>query len=463
MPGKVVRPDVIRGVDREDGTTGLAGDSSARMAAELLAMFTGAAAAVITARWLGPDGKGILATITFLAGVLTTIATLGLGDAAIMLVGRRAVEPRAALEANLAAVIPAAALCGLILVMVVLVTLPADAHVWTVLVVVACLPLAGAVGNVYLQGLVMRQRIKLASAATAVSASVTLAGTFVLLVPLELGLPGAVAALLLAGVAGGATAIALLPGGRSLRPRWEGGYLSRGLRFGVRMQGSYLLATMAGRADIFLVLLLAGAASAGRYSVALTLASFVNLAALAIGFASFPRLAYASDAGATTLAADVTRPSLAAGVAVAVPILATLPLSLTLLFGDAFSGAIAAAAILTLGAIPLGGQWVLARCAAARGDARLVLLSFAASLGIMVSLDLALIPEFGLSGAAVASLVANTIGFAITAAYYHRLGLSFGQLVPKRSDFRAAMKWAADSARRTLGFCRKPLRGRRVS
>src|SRR4051794_31752472 len=80
-------------------------NSMARMASDVSALAIGMGAAVITARWLGPADKGIFLTLTFVTAIGALLATLGLGDAAIVELNQRRTPFQDVLGASLAALL----------------------------------------------------------------------------------------------------------------------------------------------------------------------------------------------------------------------------------------------------------------------------------------------------------------------------------------------------------------------
>src|SRR3712207_1100217 len=85
-------------------------DASLRLSADVVVLVMGFVAGVVTARVLGPPGKGTLAVLVFLGGLLGQLGTLGLGEAAIVWFGRR----RVSLQAALSGVMPGVVVGGLL-------------------------------------------------------------------------------------------------------------------------------------------------------------------------------------------------------------------------------------------------------------------------------------------------------------------------------------------------------------
>lgn len=413
----------------------LAKNSGARMLADVSVLALGAIAAVITARWLGPSGKGIAAALALLAMLFARASALGLGEGGIVMVGQRRVTTPAALRANLAAIgVSSALAAGMFIPVAILQIQPESTALWLAVVVTAIAIPLGAVHDILSQGLNMQERIVESSLVVGLTSVGTITGVALFVIVLSLGVLGAALGTV-TGVGVGVLSAALLLSPRfRLKPHWNVAYLRRAVRYGVRVEASYLIAILAGRLDLLLVFSLAGQAAAGNYSVALTIAGVAGLAPWAFSYAAFPQLAYIEESGVKSLSLLIWRRGLIASAAVAALLGVLGPVFISPTFGDAFQPAVVPTVILLGGAVCVSGQLVLARAVAARGDPRLILRSFGLSLIVMIALDLVLIPALGITGAAIASTVSNCGGLGMCVRHYRRAGVGLSELVPRWSD-----------------------------
>jgi O-antigen/teichoic acid export membrane protein len=283
--------------------------------------------------------------------------------------------------------------------------------------------------------LVSQEKIVLAAALNIISGTTTTVAVFALVAVAHLGTSGAMIA---SGLGCAAILIplvwALARQGISFKPVWNAGYLRAAVRFGAAVQLANLLVQMTGRLDLILVYRIGGSASAGRYSVALTLGALVGSIPMAIAFASFPRLPKVTEAEAPGLIASLFRMGVAASIVCTVVLAALSPFFLTLVFGSAYRGALVPSLILLPGGALWSGQWILTRAAAARGMPRSLFVSFTFSFVIMIALDLVLIRPWGIIGAAAASCVSSALGFVISVVFYLRSGGDWRPLVPRYRD-----------------------------
>jgi O-antigen/teichoic acid export membrane protein len=232
-----------------------------------------------------------------------------------------------------------------------------------------------------------------------------------------------------------------------LRPRWRPGYLRDALRFGAALQLSNLLVLVTGRLDLLFVYRIRDPASAGRYSIALTVGMLVGTMPLALAYASFPRLANLEDGPARALTAQVFRVGMVVAAAAASVLGFLTPVAVPLLFGSAYRGAIGPSLVLVAGGVFWSAQWLLSRASAARGAPAALCASFATSFSVMVLLDLILIGPYGEMGAAVAAFASAVAGLAVAASFYRGQGWDWRNFLPRRGDARLLLSVGFDPVR----------------
>jgi O-antigen/teichoic acid export membrane protein len=417
----------------------LARNSLARLSADVSGLVFGLIAGVLTARWLGPSGKGSLSALTFLGSLFLHACCVGLGDAAIVLVGQKRASLQEALSASVAVALVTATAGMAVFAAVCAVQFRSEWAAMSGAVLAASLSLpVGVLANISSRVLGAQERIVSTSAALFFTSGATTLGVWLFVSVLPLSVLGGVLAGLLGSAVGLAiTASLLARDGLSFRPRWHGRYLAAALRYGSGVQLSHLLVLAASRVDLLLVYMLAGQEAAGHYSVALTLGGLPAMAPLALSHASFPRTANLDDREALALTARVFRCGMVAAVASGVGLAVVIPLLVPALFGPAYAPSVGPALILLAGGAVTGGQVLLCRATAARGRPALLSVSFGTSLAVMCALDFALIPAFGTYGAAAAAAAGPAAGLGVCLYAYAtaRSGaLRLRDLVPTFAD-----------------------------
>jgi len=188
--------------------------------------------------------------------------------------------------------------------------------------------------------------------------------------------------------------------------------------YGFRAQVGSIVLLLNARLDFAVVAALAGPGPLGVYAVASRYAELLRLPALALNYVLYPAYARAGQAVATAQArAAIPRMGWTPAMG-AIPMAATAPLVLPLVFGDAFRDSVVPALILLVGLSAGGVSGVITAFLSADGRPGLSSVAMGAGLVVTVALDVLLIPPFGINGAAVASTVAYlTMAAALFACF----------------------------------------------
>jgi O-antigen/teichoic acid export membrane protein len=422
----------------------LRGNSVVRLVSETIALAATLVTAALTARYLGPSGKGYYSSLMLLGGMFVLAANAGLGDAAIVVSGRGEFSLRDAAGATIGAVLALALVGAALSIGVSELVLPGRGHEQDVAIFFTGALVA--VNALYLTALSLflsRERVVLVGVLSVANAMLSTAAVWTFLVASDLGVEGAVLGSVVGAGIAMVSGLAVLPRvGVEIRPRVVAGYLRAALRYGVPVQMANVLVLATGRLDLILVYHLRDASTAGRYSIALTIGTLVSSASMALSFASFPRLARLPGAESRRLARTVVRTGTAAAVVSAAALAAITPVAVPLVFGSPFRGAIVPTLILIPAGVLWSLQWLLCRAAAAQGAPRLLFSSFALSFLGMIALDVVLIDPWGATGAAIASLLASGLGCAIAVRHYLAQGWTVADLLPGRAEFGAVAQVA---------------------
>jgi O-antigen/teichoic acid export membrane protein len=416
-------------------------NSAARLTADAASLLAALIASVIVARALGPSGKGLYSAFTFLASLVLGVSSLGVGEAAIILIGQRRATASVALSSTMLVGMSSSLLGAAVFWGVSAVAFSKDWNqVHTAIEVqAAALPLM-AFASYLSQFLLAGERVPASSTVFALINWSTTIGLWLFMVVLNLGLLGGALAGLTGAACGAvlATVLVVRPG-MSLLPRWHPAYIAKVMRFGPPLAASSLVAQMFQRADLLLVYSMAGSSAAGNYSIGLTVVSLVGLVPLAISLATFPRIAMLERTEQDELIAQCSRVGAAAALVTATVLAASSPVVIPLLFGAKFEPAVVPTLLLIPNGVFWSFQWLLARAWAARGQPGLLVSSFGTSLVAMLTLDIILIPVAGITGAAVASSSASALGLGVCLWTYARSPswiIPLPRLFPRASDFR---------------------------
>jgi O-antigen/teichoic acid export membrane protein len=380
---------------------------------------------VLTARWLGPEGRGIFALVLLASSIGVTFLG-GMGSALAYEISNLG-RPQRAVVANAVALALAIGLLAL-LGTVVLYFIWEDADLWWLVVAGAAQPplLVGAALTWALLGADDHAGYNRAIIAPS---ALLLVFLVLLLGPGQLGGEGessvlrALVAWLLAQCATVAWLLWLgrrrwLPLAlRAVTPAAVAGMAGFGLQTGL----ADLISFFNYRADVFLLELFRGTDEVGVYSVAVQVAEGLWFISSAIGVAIYARVGQLSREEAAELTARSMRHALFIIFLLAVAAMVVAWIAFPLAFGTAYDDAVLAFWLLAPGIWIFGlGRIFSTFFTNALGRPRVPLLVAATSLGISVPLCFVLIPSLGMNGAAIATSVSYAASMVLAIVVFAR-------------------------------------------
>jgi O-antigen/teichoic acid export membrane protein len=371
-----------------------------------------ACSAIVLAHVVGKEGIGLFALLRALPAVLVMLTELGIASAAPYLINRRKFEP--------GDVLGNAVVAGVVIGLFQIVLWLAchrliSAHVLKGLpiewVLVAALLAPIEVQLVELQGIFRSlQRFWTANlmrlgVETSLLISLSIAAAFdvltvAALVPCLL-LPNLFMLLV------GAVRLATL----RLAPIWRMnfGLLRESIRFGIRAQASSALQYLNFRLDHLILGILTGPEVVGVYFVATRAAEMFRFLPSAVGFVIAPRLADRSFEAAVRTVRRYALPIFLINLGAMVFGAVVGPYLFPILFDDWSLEAVVPFWILLFGLTAMGANGAFSGFNDAQGIPELNAYSTLAGLVITIALDIALIPFYGQTGAAIASSVSYVV------------------------------------------------------
>lgn len=375
-------------------------DVVATIAARIVIMIASLAGAVVTARYLGPTGRGEFFFMVTLAAAATQVGNLGLHASNTYSVAQdeRLLGPLFANSLWISLVVGTAIGAVVVGTLAATAAFPDTSTLELVLAASLVPPsLFFMLGTNLLVGV---QRITLFNGFE-VGSRLAVIALLVAAALLGFGAQGLVAATVVAwSLAGAVLAWTLWRRGRGTL-RFSLRLFQAGLRYAARAYVVAMLSFLVLRANVFVVQRAAGERELGYFSIATQVADVLAILPASVGLVLFPalvRVPQGSFAAATraTLAvgAVLTVASVAAGI-VAEPAIA-------LLFGPTFEPAAAILWWMLPGVVALGMTSVLSQYLAALGIPLALLATWAAGLAGTVALGAALVPSYGGRGGAAA-------------------------------------------------------------
>jgi enterobacterial common antigen flippase len=419
---------VYPGVETPGGVTNADGPGTGRIfwhkvaetsATQAGLIMLGVVMAVLTARVLGAEGRGLFAVMLAIAAFGVQFGNVGLSSSVAYLAALQPDSRRQLLGLTIIGGLLAGSTVATLFLLVTL-GMPALAPLPPALLLPAALSIPAALLLLLtLQFLLGSNRVRLYNVLQlAKEAAVLIA----LVAAVVLGARGVMPYfwVWLAGVGAAAAAalwVAVRGEGAPVAPGID--LLSRALGYGGRAYLAMLFSYAVLHFDLFMVARMLGAAAAGHYSVAARLAAMLYLLPAAVGtlvFVTVPGLSQGSRDFAIRTARRVGIVLLPAALLAAV---VASPL-VRILFGTEFLPAVVPFQILLPGIVALGINTVFMQYFAGRGMPLFAVVAPAAAAVLNVALNLVLLPRLGIAGAAVASVIAYSVMLSSSIVYLGR-------------------------------------------
>jgi O-antigen/teichoic acid export membrane protein len=198
---------------------------------------------------------------------------------------------------------------------------------------------------------------------------------------------------------------------RFYRPVWRGLGVpfKRLTSYGLRSYGVDLLRTLAGSLDQVLVVGLLAPAMMGLYAVALSLSRMLDVLEFAATAVLFPKASGRTVGEAAALAGWVARVSTALTLLAATGLALVASWVLGVLYGQEFVGAVTVVRLLLLKSVLDCATLVLAQVFMAVGRPGIVTVLQGTGLALVLPLLLVLVPRYGLEGAGLALLGSSAV------------------------------------------------------
>lgn len=400
-----------------------------------LALATGA----LIARALGPDGRGAFSLFVVSAAFGQLLLGLGAGNAAIYYLNKRELALRDIVSAMHVIVIAAAALtAGVVAVIAPFAADDAFGDGVAPWLLIAAVPLMLHMNLMRLTLQALSRFVDL-GIATVGQQAIMLALVGALFASDEATSQRVVLSLIAASACVSAYGL-LRVGVRNIdpaqiaRPRLP--VLRTLARFGVQGEAGNVLQLLNYRLDQYILRAFTGLSAVGIYAVSASMTEGIFILANAVALVLMPRLTSGSDEDVAWMTPVATRNTVMMAAAGAVVLALAAPLLLPAIFGDRFEDSVRPLWWLLPGTVALTGSKVLTSYIFSQGRPLVNTGITCVSLVVTLVADFALIPAFGVEGAAAASSLAYTAHLGAALFAYHRIsGRSpLDALVPRPAD-----------------------------
>ncbi len=379
---------------------------------------------VLVARGLGPDGRGVYEISLLTISIAQAVMSLGVGVASLYYIGKKTYTTRDLLSNSQFMVLASAALSGLLVLLAAGTFGPRlieEKIPYWIFVFGVPLFLNFNLVTTFLQA---QSRFLAMNSLTLLRPLVMVAlligglvlgglnTTNVLVIWSIATLAAVVLGLLLLGIRNLHLPTVLRPDRRVLRAQ---------ITFGVQGQMGNVLQLLNYRLDKYVVVAFVGLSGVGIYGVGVGVTESIWFIANAVAVVLLPHLTSAHKDEAAAFTPVACRNTLFLSLVAAAGLgVVSLPL-VPLFFGDEFSDSVTAIWWLLPGTVALAGTKILASYIFSQGKPLINSYITLASLAVTLTGDFALIPFFGVPGAAAASSVAYSASLVLSLIVYRRL------------------------------------------
>ncbi len=212
-------------------------------------------------------------------------------------------------------------------------------------------------------------------------------------------------------------------------------YPARLLRYGVRFYGVDLLGALSGYLDQVVIVFQLQPAALGAYSIALSLSRVLGVAQAAIAVVLFPSIAARETSRVVEIVARAMRVTAVTNIAGAAAIGVAGPSLLLLLYGTRFAAAVLPFQILLAEAVVSSAARTLAQAFSGTGRPGVVTGVEVAGVIAALAAMLVLVPSYGIVGAACSTLLGGFVRLSCVLASFRKiLGIALPRLVISRAD-----------------------------
>lgn len=410
---------------------------------------------IITARLLGPHDRGLFALLLLLPQTLVNLAKMGVAQANVYYVRRRGVSVTTV--ASNALVL--SAVLSLVVLLVcwigrdwLITPFTKDAKPAYVALALTAVPFV-LIESYFLSILQAVENFRAYNLQSIYKAVFSFLAIAVALLVLHGRLWGALVSQML--VTAGAN-LWLLYQVRQVAPfglRWDGGIGRGTLAFGAKSYLQTLAAHLHYRIDIYLIAYFLSPVEVAFYSIAVNMTNPILQIPDAVGTVIFPKLAGSSDVDAHARTAVTCRHTLFATALAAIFYAGVGSQVLTIFYGERYAPAIRPMLLMLPGIIMISLYQILTRNFTSRNRQQVNILAAGLALGVNFTLNVLLIPRYGIAGAAVSTAISYTLAaLLLLVVFVRESGASLrGTVVIRAADLASYPRMLSAAGARLRG------------
>ncbi|MBZ9572247.1 flippase [Patescibacteria group bacterium] len=410
---------------------------------EVFAAFCGLITAILTARILGAEGRGIFAFLQSLIAVSILLGGLGLSFANIYFISSKKYSLSVLFGNSLfvGVILGILLIAGIVLLNFSLPNLFQEIAPSFILLVSLSLPFY-LIGNLFRSLLLGLQRIFSYNLTFIITRVITI-GAFLVFLLIFPEVKTAVFILIFIGVIGFLVALFFLfKNTPLLKPRIDLLVIKDSIKFGLKGQLGDIAQTMDLKLGIFLINFFLNPTAVGIYSIALFLGTALKFVPVSLGTVLFPKVSAETKAfEAERLTKKCCRISLFFTFLIGIILAIFAPWIIKIFFGQVFMQGLLALRILIIGMIVSSIAKVLGSYIVGKGFPQYYAIAAFVALFFSFGFSLILIPSLGINGSAIAALISYLVMALMFIFFYKKISISpfrlENLLIPKKEDFRS--------------------------
>lgn len=392
---------------------------------------------IFIARWLGAEGKGLYASLLMVPNMMVTLGELGTRQSIIYYLGRKIYSLNEITNTALLLIsllsIPLICICFFVFNSYYSGMFPIISQLIAVLIIPLTF-IVKVMSGVFL-GL---NKVGVYSKVTWIPATIELLSCYALIKFMGFGLEGAIASLLFGSLFTVCYGLSIVLKDVTISLRFckikvAKAIVTKGILFALAL----FIIQLNYRIDIFLLKGMVSMDEIGNYSVGVSLAEILWQIPSAIAVVILARTATSNSDNQKYKVAQALRVSLFSMTLVAIASILALKYLIPIVYGEGFSSSVSVNRILMIGVVVFTFYKILNSRIAGQGKPQVALLLFIPCLLLKAGLNLWLVPDYGIEGAAWASNISYTFAsILILIAFCKMEKISIKEvLCPQQSDF----------------------------
>jgi len=412
-------------------------DISSVFASNILAIVSALLIDIVLSRQLGPEGRGLYASILVVPLIVTSFVMLGIRRSAVYHLGKKIFDADRTVSGILSLLIITSILAVLISGIAFLILLP-KGLTW-IMAILALMSIPVKLILVYTGGIYIgNEDFKRSNLQVWLPLVYDLLGILLFVALLKWSVSGALLALFLANLLVSVMSLRYLSKAFKIRISWDEEVISGLAKIGITYAVAVVIMQLNYRVDILLLQELSTMKEVGYYSLGVAISDKLWQLPSAIGLVVMSRSANVDDTSQLDRdVAKLVRISFLIVLLSAVVLWIVIPFLLPLFYGIKFAPSIGVVRLMLPGIIMFVIVRILSGRFAGSGQPKLLIGLFVPVLLVNIILNLFWIPAYGSLGAAMATNVSYTLGaIGMLILFSVKMKIPFSELILyRRSDF----------------------------